>query len=206
MKKLAILGASGHGKVVADIALCSGWDDVVFFDDAWPQKSSLGPWQIVGDSADLIGSLAQYQGCVVAIGDNIIRYQKQKVLMSVEADLVSLVHPRAVVSPYAILGVGTVVMAGAILNPFAQIGDACIVNTGAIVEHDCQLADAVHLSPQVALAGGVCVGVASWLGIGSSVKQLVNIGAHVMVGAGSVVLADIADNSVVAGVPARPLL
>ncbi|MGL1930778.1 MAG: acetyltransferase [Desulfotalea sp.] len=206
MRILAILGASGHGKVVADIALCSGWDEIVFFDDSWPQKSTLGPWKIIGDSNILLSSLNEYQGCAVAIGDNVTRYQKQKELMSGGAELPRLIHPRAVVSTYATLGLGTVVMAGAVLNPFAQVGDSCIINTGAVIEHDCRIADAVHISPRVALAGGVEIGFSSWLGIGSCVKQLVKIGARVIVGAGSVVVADIADNAVMVGVPARPLV
>lgn len=31
MKKLTIIGASGHGKVVADIAKLNGYDEIVFF-------------------------------------------------------------------------------------------------------------------------------------------------------------------------------
>lgn len=206
MKKLAILGASGHGKVVADIAASLGWAEIVFFDDAWPQKNSLGPWQVVGNTETLLLVGADCNACFVAIGDNAIRHQKQKLLRNHGAVLATLIHPRAVVSSYATLGVGTVVMAGVVINPFAQIGEACIVNTGAIIEHDCRLDHAVHISPRVALAGGVEVGYASWLGIGSCVKQLIKIGTHVMVGAGSVVVEDVPGNSVVVGVPARSLL
>lgn len=217
MRRIAILGASGHGKVVAEIAELNGFDEVVFFDDAWTgdegeAESGEGgkgqradfPWKVVGNTESLLGIHGKYEACVVAIGHNKTRLKKQTLLKQTGAPIPQLIHPRATVSKYAELGEGSVVMANAIINPFAKIGEACIVNTGATIDHDCILGDAVHVSPGANLGGGVEVGFQSWVGIGACVKQYLSIGSNVMVGAGAAVIKDVPHDQTVVGVPARP--
>lgn len=204
MKRLAILGASGHGKVVADIAELNDWD-VVFFDDAYPGVACLEHWLVVGNTDDLLAVLQDFDGCFVAIGNNKVRLAKKKLLMEKSVEFPVLIHPSAVVSRYAKFGRGTVVMAGAVINPFVQVGQACILNTATTIDHDCVLDDGVHISPGANLAGSVSVGKYSWIGIGASVKQCSVIGSNVVVGAGAAIVSDVQDNITVVGVPARPL-
>lgn len=207
MATLAILGASGHGKVIADIALSSEhWSDVVFFDDAYPAFTEIECWSVQGNAQDLVTKAKKFAGVVVAIGDNAIRFEKQKLLVKSGFTLPIIIHPNAIVSPYACIGNGSVVMAGAVINPFATIGEACIINSNTVVEHDCVLANAVHISPSAVLAGGVQVGEFSWLGIGSCVKQLISIGEHVVVGAGSTVINNLESHKTYVGSPARVLI
>lgn len=203
MNKLAILGASGHGKVVADCAESCGWQGIVFFDDAWPGRKENGHWSVLGNTQTLLDSLGEYSGVVVAIGNNNIRQEKISLFRKAGTALVNIVHPSAQVSRYAVLGDGVVVFAGAVVNVDAQIGSGAIINTGASVDHDCILGSAVHISPGAQLAGGVVIGDRSWVGIGASVRQLVSIGCDVVVGAGAVVVGDISDCCTVVGVPAR---
>lgn len=203
MRTLAILGASGHGKVVADAALCTGWDDVVFFDDAWPCVKQLGNWSVVGTTEHLIEKKCEFEAAIIAIGDNTIRQAKSIVLRDAGVTFATVIHPRAVVSAYAKIGMGSVVFAGAVLNAYSLIGEHCIVNTNATVEHDCVLGDAVHVSPGSNLAGQVCVGSRAWIGLGSNVRQLIQIGSDVIVGAGSVVVKNVPNQLMVRGTPAK---
>ena len=205
MKRLALLGASGHGKVVADAALAAGWQDVVFFDDAWPGVSLNGHWPVVGNTATLLDRLHEFNGVLVSIGNCAVRWEKQQVLQAAGARLVTVVHPHACVSPFARLGAGTVVMAGAVVNVDAVVGESSIINTGATVNHDAILAHAVHISPGAHLSGNVVVGACSWIGVGAVVRQGSRIGAGVMVGAGAVVVTAVADGLTVIGSPARVL-
>lgn len=203
MKRLALLGASGHGKVVADAALESGWQQVCFFDDAWPEKNIIGSWQVLGNTQLLKATLHEFDGVIVSIGDCTARWSKQRELQQAGSKFAIVVHPSAVVSRYAKLGRGSVVMAGVVINADAVVGEACIINTGATVDHDCLIEDAVHICPGTHLSGGVHIGVGAWVGIGASVKQGVNIGPEAMVGAGAVVVHSISAGQVVVGNPAR---
>lgn len=200
--RLAILGASGHGKVVADAAGLTGWDEVVVFDDAWPEVTQNGPWTVVGDTATLLEDVKVFDGVVVAIGNNQIRQQKQCELAASGAGIVSLIHPTAVVSEYAEIGKGSVIFANAVVNAFADVGEGCIVNTGAVVEHDCELGDFTHVSPNSVLAGGVKVGRLAWIGACASVRQLIEVGEGAVVGMGAVVTKDVPPRVTVLGNPA----
>jgi sugar O-acyltransferase (sialic acid O-acetyltransferase NeuD family) len=204
MGTLAILGAGGHGRVVADCAEAAGWTEISLFDDR-PSPETREAWPIGGAGADLIARLSTFQGVVVGIGDNAARVEWQRRLAASGGHLVSLVHPRATVSSYATLGVGSVVFAGAVVNIGARLGQAVIVNTGATVDHDCDLADGVHVSPGAHLAGGVRIGGMSWVGIGAVIREGITIGQRVRIGAGAVVVESVGDDLTVVGNPARPL-
>ena len=203
MRRLAILGASGHGKVIADIAELCGWQEVCFFDDAWPGVVSNGHWDVVGNSDKLQSRLNEFDGVVVGIGNNRVRATKIAWLNSIEAPLISLVHPSAVLSRYAKIGAGSVVMAGVVVNVGTFIGSGAILNTGCSVDHDCILGNSVHISPGARLAGDVKVGDCSWIGIGAVVKQVTILGEGVVVGAGAAVVMDVPDDVLVTGVPAK---
>ncbi|MGR5241590.1 acetyltransferase [Photobacterium damselae] len=205
MARLAILGASGHGKVLADIALQTGWSDIDFFDDRWPLLSQLEHWSVAGNTEVLFEYLDSYDGVIVGIGNNNIRLIKQQQLEQRNAKLTSLIHPTAVISQSIALGLGSVVMANAVINPFVSIGRACIINTASTVDHDCQLSDGVHISPGAHLAGGIKIGSRSWVGIGANIIQLIEIGDDVIVGAGSTVIHSISSFQKVVGTPARPI-
>ncbi|WP_300628436.1 acetyltransferase [Pseudomonas sp.] len=204
MKRLAIVGAGGHGKVVADTAECCGWDVVEFFEDNWSGRETNGDWRIVGDASILLRHAGDYEGVVVAVGNNTVRHAKLMELAREGARLVSLIHPQATISRHAAIGVGSVAFAGVVVNAGAQIGLGAILNTGCSIDHDCVLGEAVHISPGARLAGTVQVGNMSWIGIGACVRQSIRIGTHVTVGAGAAVVSDVADSQTVIGVPARP--
>jgi sugar O-acyltransferase (sialic acid O-acetyltransferase NeuD family) len=203
MKSLAILGAGGHGKVIADAALCSGWEDIVFFDDRWPTLSHLGVWDVVGDSQSFNEQATCFDAVFVAIGDNGIRMDKMSTLLRENIPLATVIHPSATVSRFAQVGLGSILCAGAVVNPDSVVGIGSIINTGATVDHDCSVGDFVHISPGANLASGVRVGDLSWIGIGSSIRQLITIGSGVVVGAGAVVIKDIPDACTVVGIPAE---
>jgi len=136
--RLAILGAGGHGRVVADAAQCGGWTRIEFYDDA---ADGAGPWNVCGDTAALLDRLDDYDGVVVAIGRNGSRQGLQRQLGAAGARLATIVHPAAIVSSHASLGPGSVVFAGAIVNAGVAAGEGVILNTGCAIDHDCLLGD-----------------------------------------------------------------
>jgi sugar O-acyltransferase (sialic acid O-acetyltransferase NeuD family) len=198
---IAIVGASGHGKVVADLAELIGYE-VTFFDDAYPKIRSNEHWPVEGTFDRLLECHNLYDFAIVAVGNNQVRDGLCGRLRNKDFRIPTLIHPSSVISKYATIGYGSVIFANTVINAFAQIGRNCIINTGSIVEHDCVIGYAAHLSPNVALAGATKVGDLSWLGIGTVTKQLIEIGNNVTVGANSTVIENIPADVIAVGTPA----
>lgn len=194
-KKVYLYGASGHAKVVKDIARLTGVSVPCMIDDNEDVHML--------DGVSVVHSSEGLSPMIVTIGDCQIRRRVVEKLGSRE--YLTLVHPRAILAETVSLGRGTVVMAGAIINPCATVGNHCIINTGASVDHDCVIHDFVHIAPHCTLCGNVEVGEGTWVGAGTTVIQGVRIGKNCFIGAGSVVLNDVPDNAVVVGVPAKVL-
>lgn len=197
-KKLIIIGASGHGKVIADIAIKNGYEIIGFLDDDDTIQNVLG-FPVIGK----VEKVPKYQEVcefVIAVGANAMR---KKIAVMYNVEWATLIHPSTVIGMNVQIGRGSVVMANVVINPSTKVGQHCIVNTGAIIEHDNVLADYVHVSPNAALAGTVRVGESTHIGIGACVKNNLEISGGVVVGAGAVVVKDICDKGVYVGVPAR---
>ena len=200
MNRLIIIGAGGHGKVIADNAVKNGYTDICFVDDH-ASGNCMG-FPIVGRSADLVSLDDGATDFVIGIGNNGVR---KEVARKYDVNWVSLIHPSAQIGLHVSIGRGTVVMAGAIINACAAVGEHCIINTGAIVEHDNVIADYVHLSPGVALGGTVRIGALTHVGIGAAVRNNIRICGMSTIGAGAVVVKDIDCGGVYAGVPVRKI-
>jgi sugar O-acyltransferase (sialic acid O-acetyltransferase NeuD family) len=202
MKSIAIMGASGHCKVVADLALLNGYDDIVFIDKN-PEIDMLGEYPVADEDTDLDYYLEHHYDFVVGIGDAKIRRKVQESLEEMGADIVSLVHPAATVAYDVQIGAGTVVMAGAVINPSTVIGKGCIINTSASVDHDNVIGDYCHISVGAHTAGTVNMGDNCWLGIGGIVSNNIDICADTFICAGGVVVKNITKPGKYAGIPAR---
>lgn len=186
MNRLVIIGAGGHGKVIADNALKNGYTDICFADDRAAGTCMGLP--IIGTSAELEALDDGRTEFLIGIGSNQVR---KRIAERAALPWATLIHPSAQIAADVTLGPGTVVMAGAVINASAKVGAHCIINTGAIVEHDNVLGDYVHLSPRTTLSGTVAVGECAWLGTGTSVINNVEICSNATVGAGSIVIRSI---------------
>jgi sugar O-acyltransferase (sialic acid O-acetyltransferase NeuD family) len=208
MRDLVLWGASGHGKVVLDVATAmGGFDTISFIDDACEGHGrDFCGHPVFGSGAYLQlvkgKGLSQY---LVSIGKNEVRAACFQKALDHGLLPVSLIHPSAVISGAARIDDGTVVMARVVINAGAQIGKNCILNTAAVVEHDCRIGDHVHLSPGVLLGGGVTVHSFAHVGIGAIALPGAEIGEGAIVGAGAVVLNSVPSGATVVGIPARTL-
>ena len=205
-RKLFVYGASGHGKVVADILLaCKDPDFVGFIDDrADLRHTEVLGLPVLGDGEWLHHEAGITQVAVaLGVGDNFLRKRLAEKCILWGAELVTVVHPTASVSGSARLGRGTVVMAQAAINPDVKIGEGGIVNTSAVIEHDVDIGNYANVSPNAVMAGASRLGALSHLAIGALTIPFVSIGTMTIVGAGSVVVRDIPDGVVAFGVPAR---
>ena len=182
-KTIYIYGAGGHGLVCADIARAVGYENIIFLDDSPALDSDI-------TSLCYHDELERYD-MFVAIGSSAVREKISQKIQNAGFNLISLIHPNALISSSASLSAGVCVMPGA------------IINTGALIEHECAIGEYAHICPRVALAGACVVGAHAWVGIGSCAIQGIKIGANAMVGAGSVIVRDIPDNAKAYGNPAK---
>ena len=201
MKKICIIGASGQGKVVADIAILNGYEIIGFLDDNPDVKELMG-FPVLGKTTDAKKYIGQTDFCV-SIGNASVRKKIMSELSEQGASFPTLIHPNAVIGMHVTIGEGTVVMAGAVINPDAKIGRGCIINTCASVDHDCKIHDYVHVSVGARVAGIVEIGEATWIGAGAVIKQVIRICENCTIGAGAVVVKDIEKSGVYVGIPAK---
>ncbi|REL31560.1 acetyltransferase [Thalassotalea euphylliae] len=205
MTKLMIIGAGGHGKVVADCAeAMNQYDEIVFADAIYPSETINSHWPTVTSDKDWSKYLEHYE-FIVAIGNSDTRLAITQNITNTGGRLATLIHPRAVVSPYSTIGKGSVVFANAVIGIDSLIGAACIINHNATVDHDCQLGDACHIAPGANISGEATLGNKVWAGVGCSVIQCCQLVDNVYLGAGTVVIKDIEQAGTYVGNPARKL-
>lgn len=208
MKKIVLIGAGGHCKVIIDILKNIDEYEIVGITDGRINGKVLNI-PIIGDDSmlqKLYKDGVRYAFiCVGALGNMEARNVIYNKLKQIGFELPILIHKSAIISPYVFIDEGTCVMPGAIINPDTIIGVNCIINTGSVVEHDCKIGDNTHISPKVAIAGGVNIGHNTHIGIGSSIIQNKNIGNNVTIGAGAVVISDVEDNALALGIPAKTI-
>lgn len=199
--RLIIIGAGGHGRVIADIALKNGYKNIFFVDDF--AKGECMDFPIVG-TVDKTQELNDGKtDFVVAVGDNKVR---EDIACRFNVSWATLIHPSAQIGTNVTVGEGTVVMANAVINPGVVIGNHCIINSASVVEHDCKISSFVHISVRAALGGTVEIGKSTFVGIGAAVKNNISICSDCVIGAGAVVVRNIESSGVYVGVPAGRLL
>ena len=200
MNRLIIIGAGGHGKVIADVALRNGYKNICFIDDR--ATGDVMGFPIIGATSEMEHLNDGNTDFVIGIGNN---FTRKAIAEAYHVNWVTLVHPSAQVAFNVEIGQGTVVMANAVINVCAMIGEHCIINSGATVEHDNVINNYAHISPNVALGGTVCIGSLTHLGIGTTVKNNTNICSNCTIGAGSVVVKDIEEAGTYIDIPARKI-
>lgn len=205
MKKLLIWGAGDQGTVTLDCALAmKTYSKIDFLDFKEKKSREISGYFIYREKEEALEKILNaYDEVIVATGDNNLWETKILKLISMKASLATIIHPTAVISPSAKVSQGCTILANAVINVNASIGIGCIINTASIVEHDCKIEDFVNISPKVSMAGHTKIGTKAFLGIGSTIIDKIEVGKESIVGAGAVVIRNVPERAIVAGVPAE---
>ncbi|HEY2980513.1 MAG TPA: acetyltransferase [Anaerolineales bacterium] len=208
MENIVVVGSSGHAKVVLDILEKQGTYHIAGLIDAiMPAGERAFGYELLGAESDLPGLVdrLKLRGCLIAIGDNWRRHLVAQKLMQLAPmlDFVAAIHPSAQLGRGAMVGRGSVIMAGAAVNSDSRVGEFCIVNTHASLDHDSVMEDFSSLAPNAATGGNVHIGAYSAISMGANIIHGRRVGRHSVIGAGALVLEDLPDFTVAYGVPAR---
>lgn len=201
---LIVIGAGGHGKVVADVAVAAGFNVAGFVDDC-ATTAPLPGFPLLGCVSDVSHIISKMPRAkvVVAIGDNTARKKVVELLQTWGVPIARVIHPSSVISPFAQIGIGTVILPSVVVNAGAVVGNHVILNTSCSVDHDCIIGDFAHISPGAHLTGKVNIGEGAHVGTGVAVIPGCSVGSWAVVGAGAVVVEDIPPKVVAVGVPAK---
>lgn len=186
--RLLVVGAGGHGRSVAEAAALSGKFEVVgFLDDSLPSGETVLGVPVLGPVASMADQRAAAEQAIVAIGNNGVREKLMLQLATAGFDLATVVHPRAIVSPSAVLGKGATVMAGSIVGTEARLGMGSIVNCGAVVDHHATVEEFGHLGVNASMVGGTVLGRGAWMQAGAALGYGVKVPAGVTLALGEAV-------------------
>lgn len=207
MSGIAIIGAGGHGRVIASV-LQAGNAAVAGFIDSGVEEEL--PFPLLGNDDDIPklideGTITSFIIGLGSIkGGPSLRSKLFDKMIDQGLTPAVAIHPMAILSPGVKIGAGCAIMAGAIVNTGTSIGKNSIINTGAIIDHDGDIGEHVHIAPGVTLSGNVTIGDNSLIGVGSTIRQGITVGKNVTLGAGSVAVKNIADGAIAFGNPAIP--
>ena len=201
MKNLIIIGAGGHGLVIADIAQKMGTYETISFLDDRDVKEVMG-LPVVGKTT-CIEKYINTADIFVAIGDNKVRGQFIERLLAIGANIPTLIHPSAIIGACVKIGVGSAIMAGSVINPCSKLGKGVILNTCSSIDHECEVGDYCHISVGAHIAGMVKLDEYSFVGIGAAVKNNISICKNCIIGAGAVVVKNITESGTYIGIPAK---
>ncbi len=207
MKRVALIGYSGHAFVVADTLLSLGINLLGYFEQ---KKKESNPFNLpyIGQEEDeknleiLKEKDTFFFACV---GNNRIRSKIIKTMLGSGFQTLVAAHPGSFISEFSSVGEGTLAAPGCRVNALANVGRGVILNTGSIVEHECIIKDFAHIAPGAVLAGNVLIGESSFVGANAVIKEGITIGKNVTIGAGSVIIKDIPDNEMWVGNPGKKL-
>lgn len=206
-KKVIIIGASGHARVIADIVKSSGDEIVGFLDDNIDIQGN-----VIFEDKIVLGTtkeedIEKYKDnyFIIGIGSNRVR----KLILEKYPNLkwYTAIHPSAIIGSSVEIGEGSVLMAGTVINTGTKIGKHCIINTCSSIDHDNLIEDFVHISPGSHLAGTVKVKEGTWICAGVIVINNITIAKNNIIGAGATVIKNIEEeNSTYIGVPVKKII
>jgi sugar O-acyltransferase (sialic acid O-acetyltransferase NeuD family) len=203
--KLGIYGSGGLGREIYEIAIrrnlvSSSWDDIIFIDDINPEGEYFGTKRV---NFETFKSFQDNYEFVIAVGEPSIREKLFNKLIENDCTLTILIDPTAVISSTAHINKGTIVCEFSTIHTGVVLGQNTLIQPFCDLGHDIKVGNHSVLSPHCAPGGNVIFGERVFIGMQSSILELLTIGNDAIVGMGSVVYRDVLAGTTVLGNPAR---
>jgi len=209
VQDVVIWGSGGHARELADLIEAMNQDTrrlnlLGFIDDESARHGQpILEGRLVLGGIEWLRARTRPPAVVLGIGASAARARVARRLAGLDVEFPSLIHPAALVTRHTSLGIGAVVCAFAVVNNHASLGDHVHLNISSSVSHDCRVGSFCTLAPGARLTGTVTLAEGCDLGASCTVIPGRRVGEWTIVGAGAVVIDDVAPNATVVGVPAR---
>lgn len=206
MKDLIIVGAGGMGRTIFDMAMeNSGYLEEFsikgFIDDNLTALDGFNAYPpVIGRICDY--EIKENDIFVCSIG-GLARKECMQSIMSRGGVFGSLIHPTARIGTNVHIGKGCYVGAFTTVAADAVIGDFNFIQSNCIIGHDVVIGAWNRIDSYVMLVGGTKVGNECMIHTKAMINHNVSIGNKAHVGACSLVISDVSDESTVFGIPAR---
>jgi sugar O-acyltransferase (sialic acid O-acetyltransferase NeuD family) len=214
VSRFIILGSGGGGRTAAGIIEAWSSDqglskpEIAFLDDA-DKRSHVNNYPVIGPVSKALDNSdwPDGTGFVIAFGSMCLpaRERVYKLLKAKGRHVINAIHPLVTIDRCASLGIGNIIAANCVIHPNARLGNNCFLCVAATVDHDDEIGDNVYFSPGVHLSCNVTLENNVFIGTNAAVLPGVHIGKGAIIGAGAVVIRDVAAGATVVGVPARPI-
>ncbi len=168
-KKVIIIGAGGHAKVIADIVIKSGDKLFGYIDDKVPKGTNVLGYEVIGKIEDAEKVRNDDIYFAIGIGDNKIR---KEIYIKYKVNYYTAVHPTAVIAMDVTIDEGTTIAANSVIGVSSKIGKCCIINTGSIIEHDNIIEDFVHIKAGTIVESKTTIQADSYIETGSVIKRM----------------------------------
>jgi sugar O-acyltransferase (sialic acid O-acetyltransferase NeuD family) len=191
MKEIILIGGGGHCKSVIDVIEKEGEYQIIGIVD---KPSLLGTkvlnYSVIGGDSDLVNLSKKYQYALITVGQiksPALRIKLFDLAIQSGFTIPFIISPRAYVSKYAVVSIGTVVMHDALINANAKIGQNCIINSKALIEHDVIIENHCHISTGSIINGGTIIRSNTFFGSNSMAKEKVVVEKQSVIKGGSIV-------------------
>ena len=204
-----IIGAGTYGEVYLAYLREAGVEVVGFLDDDPKFEGQKVRGVPVLGAVNLLSSLKETDGIEAVycpLGDNKLRVNFLSMAQGLGYETPNYIHPSALISPNVTIGKGVYILLGATIMPYAIIKDFVMISMGVHLAHHTVLEEGVFLSTGCNFGASIHAHKFAYCGISSTIMTgLHELGEDCLIGAGAVVIHDVPDRAVMAGVPAKVL-
>jgi sugar O-acyltransferase (sialic acid O-acetyltransferase NeuD family) len=206
-EEIIVIGTGGHSRMIQDFIEEGDLYRIIGFITNDIKISNFHGYPILGND-DVLRKYFKMGVKKIAIGiggftDNRTRKKIFELVKSIGFDVITIVHHSAVISRYAKIGEGSVIMPNVVINNDVIIGSNCVIANSAVISHETIVEDHVLISAGVTIGGYSIVKSETLIALGASVVSGVTIGNNVLIGAGAVVVKDAIEQGTYIGIPAR---
>jgi len=210
MKKIVIFGSGDHSRVIfSEIIKQKKYKFLGFIDEKKKENELiikyLGKnYYNLGSISKIIKNKNNFKG-IIGVGLNFSRKKIYEEIIKVDKNFKfeKIVSKNAIIDSSVKIGDGTLVVSGSIINIGTKIGKHCYINTASVIEHDNNFEDFSSTGPRVVTGGNVIIRKYSYIGMGTIIKEQIEIKENTIIGAHSYVNKNCAKNLIFYGSPAR---